>query len=116
MPISGNISSTEYAIKRTGLPVNQINVRSASLVADNKVWPCGLLLTKSAEGWKPYKASDTGIVGVLDSEVDTSKATTGLVVVFGEVRKDLLKVGLANPKEPVAADLNKLEERHIYAV
>ncbi len=116
MPISGNISSTEYEVERAGLPANQINVRSGSLAVDNKVWPCGLLLTKSADGWKPYKTSDTGIVGVLDHKVDTATASAALVVVFGTVRKDLLKVGVTTPKTPAAGDLEKLEVRHIYAV
>ncbi len=116
MAISGNISDTTYERKRAGLPAGKINTRSAQLDADNKVWPCGLLLTKGDDGWKPYKNSDTGIVGVLDQETDTKQATSALVVVFGEVRKDELKVGVTSPKEPVAADLDKLEARHIYAV
>ncbi len=116
MPISGNISSTEYEVERAGLPANQINMMPGKLAADNKVWPCGLMVLLNPSGWCPYATGDAGIIGVLDSEVDTSKTTVGMVVVFGAVRKDLIKVGVETQAAPEGVDLGNLLERHIYAV
>ncbi len=53
---------------------------------------------------------------MLDVETDTSKADSALVVLFGAVRKAELKKGAAGTVSADAADINLLEERHIYAV
>ena len=73
------------------------------------VLPAGLLLQESASGLVPY---DSGtLVGVNDSEVDTGKRDSGLVIVHGSAIRELLHVGLAAPAYPdetVIAALFKL--------
>ena len=116
MTISGNVSSTTIEAKRAGLPQTPVNIQNVELNGDGNVWPCGLMLHKEASGWEPYEAADAGLVAVLDEETDTSKADSALATVFGAVKKDELKVGVAVPAAPVEADLDKLIARHIWPV
>ena len=52
--------------------------------------------------------------GVLDEAVDTAASSSGLAVVHGSVRKDVLKVGVATPAAPSAAVLSLLAEAGIW--
>lgn len=53
---------------------------------------------------------------VLDQETDTGDADSANAVVFGTVKKPLLKVGVSAQTEPTDAILARLEVRHIHAV
>jgi hypothetical protein len=53
---------------------------------------------------------------VLDQETDTDDADSANAVVFGPVKKSLLKVGVSAQTEPTDAILARLETRHIHAV
>lgn len=53
---------------------------------------------------------------VLDQQTDTSASDSGLVTVFGAVKKSLLKVGVSAQTAPGASVLARLENRHIHAV
>lgn len=57
----------------------------------------------------------TAIDGILTETVDTSLQTSGNIVHFGQVRKDVLKVGVAVPVEPGEAVIKAMIRRHIYA-
>lgn len=114
MTISGNRSSMTIDARRAGLPQTPVHIQNVKLNGDGKVWPCGLMLHKGASGWDPYDTTDTGRVAVLDEETDTAQADSALAVKFGAVKKDELKVGVDAPAAPVEADLDKLEDRHIY--
>ena len=57
----------------------------------------------------------TAIDGVLTETVDTALQTSGNIVHFGQVRKDVLKIGIATPVEPDAAVIKAMIRRHIYA-
>ncbi|QAZ66764.1 hypothetical protein [Solidesulfovibrio carbinolicus] len=52
--------------------------------------------------------------GVLDEVVDTAASGSGLVIVHGSVRKDVLKVGAVAPAAPSAAVLSLLAEAGIW--
>ncbi|EHJ46342.1 hypothetical protein DFW101_0325 [Solidesulfovibrio carbinoliphilus subsp. oakridgensis] len=52
--------------------------------------------------------------GVLDEVVDTAASGSGLAVVHGSVRKDVLKVGIAAPAAPSAAVLAWLSDSGIW--
>ncbi len=53
--------------------------------------------------------------GVLDEPVDTALAGSGLVVVHGSVRADVLKIGATAQTAPSAATLARLQEAGVYA-
>ncbi|MHC1788668.1 hypothetical protein [Solidesulfovibrio sp.] len=52
--------------------------------------------------------------GVLDEVVDSAASSSGLVIVHGSVRKDVLKIGAATPAAPSAAVLALLAEAGIW--
>lgn len=55
-------------------------------------------------------------VAVLDSETDTAKSDSALVVRFGAVRKAELKVGVSSPVAASASVIRRLDIHRIYAV
>ncbi|WP_027360882.1 hypothetical protein [Desulforegula conservatrix] len=57
----------------------------------------------------------TAIDGVLTETVDTALQASGNIVHFGQVRKDALKIGIANPAQPDAAMIKAMIRRRIYA-
>lgn len=76
-PISGNISSTTYEAVRAGLPMGKINTASVPLAADNKTWPCGLVMGKKADGkFTPY-GSITELAGTGDGTEKSFTAQVG---------------------------------------
>lgn len=57
----------------------------------------------------------TAIDGVMTEAVDTVLQASGNIVHFGQVRKDVLKIGIASPVEPDAAIIKAMIRRNIYA-
>lgn len=57
----------------------------------------------------------TAIEGVMTETVDTALQTAGNIVHFGQVRKDILKIGIASPAQPDAAIIKAMIRRRIYA-
>lgn len=77
MTISGNVSSVTYTADRAGLPMSQINLANVPLAGDDKVWPCGLVLGKKADGkYQPY-GSYTILAGTGDGTEKTFTAQPG---------------------------------------
>lgn len=54
--------------------------------------------------------------GVLDEAVDTAVSGSGLVIVHGSVRKDVLKVGVSAPAAPSAALLGRMEDQGVWPI
>jgi hypothetical protein len=52
--------------------------------------------------------------GVLDESADTAVAGSGLVIIHGSVRADVLKIGLAAPVAPSAATLARMQDAGVY--
>jgi len=61
-------------------------------------------------------AYDRLFAGVLDEAVDTAVSGSGLVIVHGSVRKDVLKVGVSAPAAPSAALLGRMEDHGVWPV
>ena len=121
MTISGNISSMSFAADQHARVEGDYRVLPGELEGDTKVWPRGLLLVKSsaATKWTPLSALPaTGVwfLGVLDEDVDTTKAGSGMVVRFGGVKLSELKDGVDAQAAPSADFVHALEAHKIYAV
>lgn len=121
MTISGNVSSTTFATDQHARVEGDYRVLPGELAGDNKVWPLGLLLVKAsaAAKWAPLsELPTTGVwfLGVLDEEVDTTQAGSGMVVRFGGVKLSELKVGVDAQAAPSADFVHALEAHKIYAV
>jgi len=67
-----------------------------------------------ADGIEVAAAYSRRMHGVLDEMVDTAASSSGLVVVHGSVRKDVLKVGTVSSAAPTAAMLSLLAEAGIW--
>ncbi|UJX42976.1 hypothetical protein K9F62_09980 [Desulfovibrio sp. JY] len=67
-----------------------------------------------ADGTEVAAAYNRRLHGVLDEMVDTAASSSGLVVVHGSVRKDVLKVGAVSSAAPTAAVLSLLAEAGIW--
>ena len=76
MTISGNISSATYGINRAGLPASHINAGAVKIVSDDAVWPCGLILGKTTDGYLPY-AEYTVQIGTGDASAKDFNFNTG---------------------------------------
>lgn len=121
MTISGNVNSMTFETLKRARVEGDYRVHSGELAGDNKVWPLGLLLVKTsaADKWAPLAAlPTTGVwfLGVLDEEVDTAKAGSGLIIRFGGAKLSELKVGVDAQAAPSADFVHALEASKIYAV
>lgn len=121
MTISGNVNSMTFEELKRARVEGDYRVHSGELAADGKVWPLGLLLVKTsaADKWAPLAAlPTTGVwfLGVLDEEVDTAKAGSGLIIRFGGAKLSELKVGVDAQAAPSADFVHALEASKIYAV
>lgn len=61
-------------------------------------------------------AYDRRFGGVLDELADTAVSGSGLVIVHGAVRKDVLKVGVSAQAAPSAALLGRMEDQGVWPV
>ncbi len=116
MPISGNISSRTFPTSERVRLLGDVSVHYCEIESDGTTWPCGLILVKpdAASKWQPLESQASGLLGVLDEAVNTAEADAAMVVKFGPVAMNMLKVGVAAQVAPGTDILFALEERHIH--
>lgn len=95
-------------------------IQAGTFAADQGVLPVGLLLARAADGdYAPYDSEGDAplnvAVAVLDEELDTTRSTTGLVIIHGSVLLQHLKVGAAVPAAPSSAQIAALRDAGIFA-
>jgi len=118
---SGNVQSMTFATAERAAVEGEFRVMSCELATDGAIWPCGLLLIKtSATGkWAPLAtlpATGPYVLGVLDREVNTAEAGSGLVARLGAVMLEKLKVGVSAKAAPGTDFLFALETQGIFAM
>lgn len=89
-------------------------VVAAKIKADDGTYPTGMLVKVGVDG-ETWEQTATGgaHTGVIDSQIDTTADTNGLVVIHGSVNADVLCIGNAGGAL-AAADLRILQTAGIF--
>jgi hypothetical protein len=119
MPINGRLGTFSYDDVRARGAGHHPVIVTGTFAADQGTLPLGLILAREADGdYAEYDPEGTAPldtpVAVLDEDLDTTKATSGLVIIHGSVLLQHLKVGITAQAAPDATDLAALRTATIY--
>ena len=114
MTINGTIGTMneETKVRARGTGHSPVVLPLPCLV-DNGVLPAGLLVEENVSGELIPMTVIANVVGVLDEEIDTAKTGSGLAVVHGSVRSDVVASDLIGTAL-TAAEIKALREMGIF--
>ncbi len=112
MKISGNLSAATADREEVRIQIDA-SVLPHELEAGVRPWPAGLLLVYGKTGFRPAQHGEA--TAVLNTAVPAG-AAIGQVVLFGAVRRDMLKVGVDNPESVNEPDLQALAASKIFTL
>ncbi len=115
MTIQGKTATFARDEKRAQDPTRHAPVIVAGKIkANDGIYPTGMLMKVGSDGETWEQTATSGAhTGVLDSQIDTTADTNGLVVIHGSVNAGVLCIGNAGDA-PAAADLRILTTAGIF--